>query len=42
MIEFGLAFLIIGDWFFTNRENIMFAIDCTQNAIFKKGDLQDE
>ena len=39
MIELGLVLLIIGDWFFTNRENIMFAIDCTQNAIFNKENL---
>ena len=36
MIEFSLIALLIGDWFFTNRENIIFAIDCAQNAIFKK------
>lgn len=36
MIELGLALLVIGDWIFTNRENIMFAVECEQNRWIKK------
>lgn len=31
MIELGLALLIVGDWFFANRENIIFALNCIKN-----------
>ena len=30
MIELSLIALIVGDWFFTNRENIVFALDYVQ------------
>ena len=39
MIELGLALLIIGDWFFTNRENVMFAVECEQNRWIKKENI---
>lgn len=32
MIEFGLLLaLVVGDWFFTNRENVLFALECELN-----------
>ena len=36
-----LIILVVGDWFFANRENIIFAVECTQNQIFgNKGEIQ--
>ena len=40
MIELGLALLIIGDWFFTNRENINFALQCAQNKYLRRNELK--
>ena len=34
MTNIALGFLVIGDWFFTNRENIIFALDCARNKYF--------
>jgi hypothetical protein len=36
MIELGLLLLVLGDWIFTNRENIAFAVECEQTRWIKK------
>ena len=39
MIEFSLMALIIGDWFFINRENIIFAFNCVKNKWIRRNEL---
>lgn len=39
MIEFSLMALIIGDWFFANRENIIFALQCEKNKWIRRNEL---
>lgn len=39
MIEFSLMALIIGDWFFTNRENIIFAFQCARTKWIRRNEL---
>lgn len=36
MICILLGLLVVGDWFFTNRENIMFAINYEQDTMMMK------
>lgn len=36
MIELCLGLLILGDWFFTNRENIMFAVQTQEYSLLKE------
>ena len=31
MAELALLALVIGDWFFINRENVLFAFECELN-----------
>ena len=31
MAELALLALVVGDWFFTNRENVLFALECELN-----------
>lgn len=40
MVEFSLIALIVGDWFFTNRENIIFALECAQNKYLRRNELE--
>ena len=39
MIELSLIALIIGDWFFANRENIIFALDCARTKWIRRNAL---
>lgn len=36
MIELSLLLLVLGDYIFTNRENVAFAVECEQNRWIKK------
>ena len=40
MIEIVLALLVIGDYIFTNRENVVFALKCAQNKYLRRNELK--
>jgi hypothetical protein len=40
MVEFALATLIIGDYIFTNRENVFFALDNMRNELIRRNELR--
>lgn len=40
MIELSLLFLLVGDYVFTNRENVAFALQCAQNKWLRRNELR--
>ena len=40
MVELSLIALVVGDWFFTNRENVIFALDCARNKWLRRSELR--
>ena len=40
MIELTIAVLLIGDYIFTNRENVFFALKCAQNKWLRRNELR--
>lgn len=40
MIELSLLFLLVGDYVCTNRENVIFALQCAQNKWLRRKELR--